>query len=98
MDQPAIVENKVLSAALADMRQRQLEREDAKLAKRKRTLREEDLVRRSLGEEGLPERRPGRRAIRASTRARQAAEEVRPAGVGVVAQLEAQTVSRLVRP
>lgn len=97
VDQAAIVENKVLSAALADVQQRQRERDDAKLARKKLTLREEDLLRQSLGEDGLPNRRAGRRTICELALARKAAEEVQLAGGGVVDQLVAQTVSRLAR-
>lgn len=95
MDQAAIVENKVLSAALADVQQRQRERDAEVLAKKRLTLREEDLLRQAMGEEGLATRRPGRHTGRELAAARQAAERVKEAGGGTVDQLVAETVSRL---
>ncbi len=96
VDQAAIVENKVLAAALMDVQRRQQERTTETLAKRKLTLRDEDLLRKSMGGAGLAARRPGRPTVREQALARQAAEQTRnTAGGAVVDQLVAQTVQRL---
>jgi hypothetical protein len=59
--QAAIVENKILGAALTDIQRQQQERDANTLATKRLTLREEDLMRQAMGEPGLPTRRQGRR-------------------------------------
>ncbi|HTU60169.1 MAG TPA: hypothetical protein VMF89_17075, partial [Polyangiales bacterium] len=95
VEQAAIVENKLLAAALTDVQRRQQERTTETLAKRQLTLRDEDLLRKSVGDAGLPSRRPGRPTIRELALARRAAEEATKAGGSVVDQLVAQTVTKL---
>jgi hypothetical protein len=97
VDQAAIVENKVLAAALMDVQRRQQESMTETLAKRKLTLRDEDLLRKSMGDAGLAARRPGRPTIREQALARQAAEQTRKAAASgsVIDHLVAQTVQRL---
>jgi hypothetical protein len=94
--QAAIVDNKLLSAALLEARTRQTERDTETLAKKRLTLREEDLMRTSMGVEPLSTRRPGRPTLRELALARQAAE-AEAAGGSVVDQLVAETVDRLAR-
>jgi hypothetical protein len=94
-EQAAIVDNKLLSAALIDVRTRQTERETETLAKKRLTLREEDLMRENMGVERLSTRRPGRPTLRELALARQAAEQAKALGGSSVDQLVAETVARL---
>jgi hypothetical protein len=92
--QAAIADNKVLGPLLADIQQRQHERDATTLATKRLTLREEELVRKGMREAGQPARRaPGRPTIRELALARLGAE-ARTSG-SVVDQLVAQTVKRL---
>lgn len=95
VEQAAIVENKLLDAALIDVRARQTERDKDMFAKKRLTLREEDLLRKNIGQEGLSTRRPGRPTLRELALARQAAEQTKAAGGSGVDQLVAETVARL---
>ena len=95
VEQAAIVDNKALAAALGVVQRRQRERDSEVLAKKRLTLREEDLLRKAMGEEELATRRVGRPTIRELALARQAAEAAQRAGGSVVDQLVVQTVSRL---
>ena len=58
MRQGAIVENKLLSHTLTVIRELQNLRDEKTLNSRPITLREEDFLRRSMGESGQPHRRP----------------------------------------
>ena len=91
--QGAIVENKVLAPALREIQRQQAERASQGLSKKRMTLRDEDLLRKSLGDSGLPTRRaPGRPTIREVALARLASESP------VVDGLIAETLGRLARP
>jgi hypothetical protein len=57
VSQAAVVEHKALSGALLAIQAKQLERDARLLDRRKLTLREEDLFRKSLGESGQEHRR-----------------------------------------
>lgn len=60
--QGAIVENKLLGPTLELIQTVQRERDKATLQTRRITLREEDMLRKSMGDHGLPHRRPKRAA------------------------------------
>jgi hypothetical protein len=96
VSQGAVAENKVLGSLLADIQRRQQERDAETLAAKRLTLREEDLMRKAMGQSGLPNRRgPGRPTIREQALARKASVESPGGAGGVVDQLIAQTVGRL---
>jgi transposase len=65
VDQGAVVSNKYLAGALEDIQRRQVARDEATLATRRLTLRDEDLLRRRMGREGLTTRRKDARQRRA---------------------------------
>lgn len=99
--QGAIVDNKVLAAALTDIQRQQQERDARVLATKRMTLREEDLFRQSQGEV-LPEER-SRRGTRPTIR-QVALAKLAPPGDAMassspsssrVDQILAQTLQRL---
>jgi hypothetical protein len=91
--QGAIVDNKMLAAALTDIQRQQQARDARTLGGKRVTLREEDLFRKSLGELGLQERRRGRRpTIKEAALARMAAEQTT---TSVVDHILAQAIDRL---
>ena len=92
--QGELVENKVLTAALADIQRQQQERDVRILESKRMTLREEDLYRQSVGEADLAERRRrGRPTIKEAALARLAAEQRSTAPT--VDRILAQTLERL---
>jgi hypothetical protein len=97
--QGAIADNKVLGAALVDIQRRQQERDALTLRTKRLTLRDEDLMRQHMGEDGLPDRRMGRRTIREAAIAR-LANEAEAAGTPtpLADQILAQAAARLATP
>ena len=57
VSQAAIADNKILGPLLAEIRERQQERDAETLATKRLTLRDEDLMRKGVGQTGLPTRR-----------------------------------------
>jgi hypothetical protein len=57
VSQGAIADNKLLGPLLAQIRQQQEERDAQTLATKRLTLRDEDLMRKGMGQVGLPTRR-----------------------------------------
>jgi len=95
VSQAAITENKLLGAALADIQRRQQERDAHTLANTWLTLRDEDLLRKAMGEAGLPTRRKvGRPTIREKALERMAAEGSSGGGT-LVEDIVAHAVHRL---
>jgi hypothetical protein len=106
VDQGAIADSKVLGAALADVQLKQQARDARTLTSKRLTLRDEDLMRKAMGEPGLPARR-GRPTIREKALARIAAETAsgaahassmpaaRVAAGSAIDELIAQTIGRL---
>jgi hypothetical protein len=73
--QGAIIDNKLLAAALGDIQRQQQQRDECRLQDRRMTLREEDLFLKLRDEPGLPNRRRrGRPTIKENALARLAAE------------------------
>lgn len=72
VDQGAIVNNKRLARVLTDIQQRQRIRDEATLASGRLTLREEDLMRKDMGQPGLTTRRKDRTGVGPSKRPRKA--------------------------
>jgi hypothetical protein len=67
VQQAAVVENKALAGALLAIQAKQREREELVLSKRKRSLRDEDILKKACGGEGQPNRRvKPRTAVNAS--------------------------------
>jgi hypothetical protein len=96
VSQGAIADNKVLGPLLADIQRRQQERDAHTLATKRLTLREEDLMRKVMGEPGLLTRRADARRPAPEQQAPPVDKQpAPPARGGVVDQLIAQTVSRL---
>ena len=60
VSQGAVADNKILGPLLADIQRRQQERDAQTLAAKQLTLRDEDLMRRNMGEAGLPDRKSTR--------------------------------------
>lgn len=58
VNQAAIADNKILGSILAEIQKRQQERDAQTLATKRLTLRDEDLMRKGMGETGLSTRRP----------------------------------------
>jgi hypothetical protein len=99
--QGAIADSKVLSAAFADIQSRQPERDAKTLTSKRLTLRDEDLMRKAMGEGGLPtRRRVGRPTIRELALARIAKEERSEAlsGTGLADAIVGQMLARLASP
>jgi hypothetical protein len=99
--QGAVADSKVLSAAFADIQSRQKERDAKTLTSKRLTLRDEDLVRKAMGDSGLPtRRRVGRPTIRELALARIAKEEHSAvlSGTGVTDAIVGQMLARLVSP
>jgi hypothetical protein len=63
MNQAAVADNKILGLLLADIQQRQRERDAETLATRRLTLREEDLMRKAMGEAVAARRASNRASI-----------------------------------
>lgn len=57
VSQAAIADNKILGPLLAQIRERQQERDAETLATKRLTLRDADLMRKNMGQPGLPTRR-----------------------------------------
>jgi hypothetical protein len=57
VNQAAVADNKILGSLLAQIQRRQQERDTETLATKRMTLRDEDLMRKDMGEAALPQRR-----------------------------------------
>jgi hypothetical protein len=81
VNQAAVADNKILGPLLAQIQRRQQERDTETLATKRMTLRDEDLMRKDMGEAGLPGRRQYATVeAMGAARQRRAAPDLRSSG------------------